>query len=149
MVGCSTRHSSNDVAAAIEHLFSHVPAGLFKSITHDQGKEFFNCKQITKRFGTASCFGMRVVPVNVASPNRQTGCFANFFPHPQWQEPAECGKRAAGGPHNPPLAQEVRLQDNCGKNEGRRGVLRVNFRLTICQDIQACFPQVHSLPHWL
>lgn len=27
---------------------------------------------------------------------------------------------AGGGPHNPPLAQEVWSQDDCGNNEGRR-----------------------------
>ena len=56
MAGYSASRSSSDVAAAIEQMFSKVPAGFFKSITYDQGKEFFNYKQIDKRFGTASYF---------------------------------------------------------------------------------------------
>ncbi|WP_353867099.1 DDE-type integrase/transposase/recombinase [uncultured Desulfovibrio sp.] len=39
MAGYSASRSSSDVAAAIEQMFSKVPAGFFKSITYDQGKE--------------------------------------------------------------------------------------------------------------
>ena len=75
---------------------------------------------------------MQLAPRNAASMSRRTACFASFPPQPQRQGAEECGNSAGSGLHDQPPAQDVRLQDNCGKHVGRRGVLRVNARLTIC-----------------
>lgn len=80
MAGYSASRSSSDVAAAIEQLFSHVPAGFFKSITYDQGKEFFNYKQIDKRFGTASYFCHAGCPGERGLNEQTNGLLRQFFP---------------------------------------------------------------------
>ena len=80
MAGYSASRSSSDVAAAIEQMFSKVPAGFFKSITYDQGKEFFNYKQIDKRFGTASYFCHAGCPGERGLNEQTNGLLRQFFP---------------------------------------------------------------------
>ena len=76
---CASR-TSRAVSAAIEELFSDVPAKFFKSITYDQGKEFFNYKQIDERFGTASYFCHAGCPGERGLNEQTNGLLRQFFP---------------------------------------------------------------------
>ena len=76
---CASR-ASKEVASAIEELFSCVPAKFFKSITYDQGKEFFNYKQIEEHFGTASYFCHAGCPGERGLNEQTNGLLRQFFP---------------------------------------------------------------------
>ncbi|WP_300786122.1 IS30 family transposase, partial [uncultured Desulfovibrio sp.] len=68
------------VAAGIKQLFSRVPAWFFKSITYDQGREFFNYKRTDHHFGTASSFRHAGCPGERGLNERTNGLLRQFFP---------------------------------------------------------------------
>ena len=74
------RRTSQDVSVALKELFSCVPKRFFKSITYDQGKEFFNYKQIDKHFGTASYFCHAGCPGERGLNEQTNGLLRQFFP---------------------------------------------------------------------
>ena len=76
----SADRSSAVVAAGIKQLFSRVPGWFFKSITYDQGKEFFNYKQIDQHFGTASYFCHAGCPGERGLNEQTNGLLRQFFP---------------------------------------------------------------------
>ena len=80
MATYSADRSSAVVAAGIKQLFSRVPAWFFKSITYDQGKEFFNDKQIDQHFGTASYFCHAGCPGERGLNEQTNGLLRQFFP---------------------------------------------------------------------
>ena len=80
MATYSADRSSTVVAAGIKQLFSRVPAWFFTSITYDQGKEFFNDKQMDHHFGTASSFRHAGCPGERGLNERTNGLLRQFFP---------------------------------------------------------------------
>lgn len=74
------RRTSLDVSAALKELFSCVPKRFFKSITYDQGKEFFNYQQIDEYFGTASYFCHAGCPGERGLNEQTNGLLRQFFP---------------------------------------------------------------------
>ena len=74
------RRTSQDVSAALKELFSCVPKRFFKSITYDQGKEFFNYQQIDEYFGTASYFCHAGCPGERGLNEQTNGLLRQFFP---------------------------------------------------------------------
>ncbi|WP_300786755.1 IS30 family transposase [uncultured Desulfovibrio sp.] len=80
MATYSADRSSTVVAAGIKQLFSRVPAWFFKSITYDQGREFFNDKRMDHHFGTASSFRHAGCPGERGLNERTNGLLRQFFP---------------------------------------------------------------------
>ena len=133
MAGYSATGSSAEVATVITHLFSRVPASFFKSIAHDQSKKFFTCQQKDKRLGTVSQVCHAACPGERGLNEQTNGLLRQFFPR----------SRNVKGLKNEETARAVAFINNRSrktfdykttveKNEGRRAVLRVNVRLTIC-----------------
>ena len=80
MATSCARRTSQDVSAALKELFSCVPKRFFKSITYDQGKEFFNYQQIDEYFGTASYFCHAGCPGERGLNEQTNGLLRQFFP---------------------------------------------------------------------